>query len=331
MKTSLNSAACSLLAACCPWSIPSPPPEPKTIIEAALEVKQFIEKEYPDRQHREIADKVNLKWACLAAKVETNLKIDIKTLQYKLNVCRVKLSLRRKVNDKLESMSPEWLNTIRIKPRYQWKILFQLESDATERLKSVITDTMNITVDQFCDDMEEVVESAAVTIRREENFPQFESEAEMVEVLESIGLADGTIQESILALCFHFEKQRINTAYCQSDYKYYFLYFWSLKSHTTQDEICDFLNIYFNNKYIVHIQNITLIQSGNEEEGPQENIQACVRFKKTFVNQQGEEVDMKATLRQIVNEIQDKATTPVSPAKKPFMDKCDDAPSICEG
>ncbi|XP_065208131.1 uncharacterized protein LOC135836961 [Planococcus citri] len=314
--------AYSLLAACYPCPLSSPPPEPKTVDDVRHIVDKYILDGYFFIDLREIAIDVHYQWTWRAQQVESNLRHEIKALQDKLNVGRVKQSLRNEVNDLFKKMSPEWLNILSIKPKYQWKILFQLESDATERLKSVITNTMNITVDQFCDDMDSVVESAPKIIRREEDFPHFESEAEMVEVLDSIGFRDGSIQRSILALCFHFKKQ-LNTAYHQSGPKYFFLYFRFLKSHTTQDEICDFLNIYFNNKDVVHIQNITLIQSGNEGEGPQENIQAFVRFNNTFVNQKGEEVGMEATLQQIVNEVQNKAIIPViPPAKKPFMDKC---------
>ncbi|XP_065210909.1 uncharacterized protein LOC135839000 [Planococcus citri] len=92
--------------------------------------------------------------------------------------------------------------------------------------------------------------------------------------------------------------------------------------------VFQFLNIYFNNTYVVHIQNITVAESGNGEENPQANIQAFIRFNNTFVNQKGEEVGMEATLHQIVKEIRYKANIRLSPAKKQFMGKCDCEPSM---
>ena len=72
---------------------------------------------------------------------------------------------------------------------WKWRILFQLETEATEQLKSIILREQELTLKKFCDNMDYCIELAAEGIHIE-GLPYLENEEHMNSIFHEIGLQE---------------------------------------------------------------------------------------------------------------------------------------------
>jgi len=120
-----------------------------------------------------------------------------------------KTAIRNEIQVQFEHLAPHWLIRLPIKRRWKWRILFQLESEATEQLKSIIQKEENLTLEQFCDDMDDCTELTAIDIHIDE-LPYFDTEEKMDSILIQLGYKRKSQRKSLIALAYRF-RQKMDT------------------------------------------------------------------------------------------------------------------------
>ncbi|XP_065215007.1 uncharacterized protein LOC135841768 isoform X2 [Planococcus citri] len=238
--------------------------------------------------------------------VDENVLRETKTL-------KVKLSLRTEVSKLFEYLSPIWLRQLTLKERYKWRLLLQLETESTELLKRIITQQMNLTVDQFSEDMEELMQISARGTYSD-HLPHLECEEELDEILRSLKFTKDSLRKSLIAVIYRFQNEK-HTDVCAYS-KYCFLHFPSLKRETSAQDIVDFLNIYIPNT--VHIDDVTIFEEETDEEGSSlNNVQAFIRLNKTIQNDRKEEINKLKNLEPMCDEIKEmtQSFTPQIPTR----------------